>query len=314
MVRLVSTYDGSQGGDEIWTFLAKNTVKYFFSYFGLNRYAFSKLDSGNASLPELIIESSGYKLVQDHTGAVISAAVEGRALSALIQDFKRSGNLLGNYRITQGNGRYYVVFKGNQKLRSLIKGTRYLTDNPLVISLGIASPSEMLKGAARSNIFITLIISGGGNSIKWIFLEEYLWTNFLSDISIDLLKGGLSILAGVAAAYFTAKSMPRVIISRLVGLAVGIGTGVGLNQIENDQIEKSAVSMAQEIAFTYLTAYDAMSNPIGFVSEKGEQAKDLMICSVSNTGDWAINKAENIIRDNVNRILRQFLNPPRRLY
>ncbi len=172
----------------------------------------------------------------------------------------------------------------------------------------------MLKGAVRSNAYITLIISGGGNGIKWIFLEEYLWTNLLSDISIDLLKVGLAVLAGAAATYFSAKFFTSVIVAKAAGLFIGISTGVGLAFLPNDDVSKGFSNMAQEMALVYFTVYDAALNPLGFVNEKGEQAKDLMICTTTGAAGWAVIKIEAIIRDNVNRKLRQLLNPPSRLY
>ncbi len=272
--------------------------------------AFAQLESNNQSLPQLIFESSGYKLIQDNLGTLISSTLESRALRVIIEDFRRSGNVLGDYRITQGNGRHHVIFKGNHKLRTLVKGTRYLVSNPLIIQLGIASPAEMLKEGVKQNAFITLIISGSTNGIRWFFDETYIWTHFISNVSIDLMKAALAVLAGVAAMYVAGKRISRVITVKGIGLGIGLITGAIAGTIQNDSIQDATSHMAQEIANTYVQVYGAISNPNGVITETGERAKDILICST----DAAIERVEIIIRDNINRALRPYTNPIHRLY
>lgn len=272
--------------------------------------AFAQLELNNPSLPQLIFESSGYKLVQDNLGTLISAAMDSRLLKVMIEDFRRSGNLLGDYRITQGNGRYHVIFKGNHRLRTLVKGTRYLSSNPLMIQLGIALPSEMLKEGIKQNTFITLIISGSTNGIRWIFDETYIWTHFISNISIDLMKAALAVLAGVAAMYVVGMRFTNVFTVKTTGLVVGVVIGERLGRIQNKSIQAAATQMAQEISRTYIQVYGAISNPAGVIIETGERGKDVLICSAES----GIERVEMIIRDNINRAVRPYINPIHRLY
>ncbi|QEW08000.1 hypothetical protein [Nitrincola iocasae] len=272
--------------------------------------AFAQLESNNPSLPQLIFESSGYKLVQDNLGTLISTAMDSRVLRVMIEDFRRSGNLLGDYRITQGNGRYHVIFKGNHKLRTLVKGTRYLVSNPLMIQLGIASPAEMLKGAAKNNAYITLIISSSGNGFKWIFDETYIWTHFISNISIDLMKAALAVLAWVATMYVVKINTSRVILAKGAGLFIGFVAGYGAGRVSNESIQEASSQMAQDIAQTYVQVYGAISNPVGVITETGERAKDILICSA----DAAIERIDIIIQDNINRAIRPYINPIHRFY
>lgn len=272
--------------------------------------AFAQLEPNNPSLPQLIFESSGYKLVQDNLGTLISTSMDSHVLRVIIEDFRRSGNLLGDYRITQGNGRYHVIFKGNHKLRTLVKSTRYLSSNPLMIQLGIASPAEMLKGAAKNNAFITLIISGSGNGLRWIFDETYIWTHFISNISIDLMKAALAVLAGVATMYVVNINTSRVVLAKGAGLLVGFVSGYSAGRVSNKSIQETSSEIAQDIARTYIQVYGAISNPAGVIIETGERAKDILICSAES----GIERVENIIRDNINRAVRPYINPIHRFF
>lgn len=179
-----------------------------------------------------------------------------------------------------------------------------------MIQLGIAVPAEMLKSGIKQSTFITLIISGGTHGIRWVFDDAYIWTHFVSNISIDLMKAALAALAGVAAMYIAGKRATQVIVVKLWGVFVGFSAGYGASLISNESIQDATTQMAQDIAQTYVQVYGAISNPSGVIIETGDRAKDVLICSA----DVAFERVETIIRDNINRAVRPFINPIQRFY
>jgi len=66
----------------------------------------------------------------------------------LADDLKKGGSILSQYEITQNGNKSYIKFKGNHKLRSLIKGTRYLSNNAKMIALGVGKAG--MKASAKA--------------------------------------------------------------------------------------------------------------------------------------------------------------------
>src|SRR5690625_7115411 len=59
-----------------------------------------------------------------------------------------SGNEQNYYYVTQHNGKQSIVFKGNQRLRKIITGTRYLANNSRIMKLGIGG--DAMKATLKS--------------------------------------------------------------------------------------------------------------------------------------------------------------------
>lgn len=68
--------------------------------------------------------------------------------------------------------------------------------------------------------------------------------------------------------------------------------------------------MIQLTVHSNIQVYGAISNLAGLITETGERAKDVLICSAES----GIERIENIIRDNINRAVRPYINPIYRLY
>ena len=68
--------------------------------------------------------------------------------------------------------------------------------------------------------------------------------------------------------------------------------------------------MIQLTVYSNMKVYGAISNPAGVIIETGERAKDVLICSAES----GIERVEIIIRDNINRAVRPYINPLHRLY
>lgn len=178
-------------------------------------------------------EITGLSIAQ---GALAAGAAYGSAVKdtpsfiALANDFKRSGNILGRYELSIRNGKQYISFKGNHKVRTILKGTRYLAANTQVVNVGVGK--EALKQGAKGGFFISVFFSITLNSINWIFEADYRWTNWLATTSTDIVKAVIGAIAGVlfGLALVTFGSVAVVAIGG--GILVGVIVGIVLKEID----------------------------------------------------------------------------------
>lgn len=185
-------------------------------------------------LTGLDISLAALEFSRDYGANLKDAAI----LAALGADLARSGNVLSHYYVTQHNGKHYIVFKGNQRLRKIITGTRYLANNSRIMKLGIGG--DAMKATLKSGVMVSVIFSTSLNSIKWLFEEDYRWTDWLGHLSVDVTKIIVASVAGYLAAtalsgaiIATASTAP-VIIPITVGLFVCVYAGYKLNQLDTD--------------------------------------------------------------------------------
>lgn len=161
-----------------------------------------------------------------------SAIKDTPSFLALANDFKKSGNILGKYTMSMRNGKEYISFKGNHKLRSIVRGTRYLTSNTQVINIGIGK--DGLKSSLRGGFFISVFFSVTLDTINWIFDDNYRWTNWLGTVSTDVVKAVVGIAAGAIIGFTLATLTFPVVLTVGAGFVVGIVVSKKLNQIDEE--------------------------------------------------------------------------------
>src|SRR5690625_4036376 len=154
-------------------------------------------------LTGLDISLAALEFARDYGANLKDAAI----LAALGADLARSGNVLSHYYVTQHNGKHYIVFKGNQRLRKIITGTRYLANNSRIMKLGIGG--DAMKATLKSGVMVSVIFSTSLNSIKWLFEEDYRWTDWLGHLSVDVTK----IIVASVAGHFAGGALPGAIIA-----------------------------------------------------------------------------------------------------
>jgi hypothetical protein len=166
-----------------------------------------------------------------HATTYGSAIKDTPSFIALANDFKRSGNILGKFELSTRNGRQYISFKGNHKVRNILQGTRYLANNTKVVNVGIGK--EALKQSAKSGFYISIFFSITLNSINWIFEEKYRWTNWVATTSTDVVKALIGALAGILNGSFISTVGAVAVVAIGTGIVVGVTISLGLNAIDN---------------------------------------------------------------------------------
>lgn len=195
-----------------------------------------------AEIKQYLSEVTGLSLAQI---SLANAATFGSAIKdtpsflAIYNDFKRSGNIFGKYEPITRNGKKYIVFKGNHKVRTILRGTRYLANNTQVVNVGVGK--EALKQGAKSGFYISVFFSVTLNSINWLFEEDYRWTNWLATTSTDIVKAVIGALAGIFAGIALASGTVAVVAIGS-GIIIGVIVSMGLNSIdERLKITKSFI-------------------------------------------------------------------------
>lgn len=205
----------------------------------------------NARYQELL-GNENVELIKSQGINVAGLARDSKNIAVLMRDFKRSGNVLGRYTTSVRAGRKYIIFKGNHKLREIIRGTRYTASNPMIMKLGIG-----LRGATtlvKGSMVVTLIVSPLINSLSWLFDPKFGWQDFLKGMASDLVLAFLAAVAGALVAGILSLSVSTVVLPIVAGLAVMVGTGVTLGIMNLDGSLTDAMIDSAVKTYEYLSS------------------------------------------------------------
>lgn len=247
----------------------------------------------------LQLTQTGFEVVDAHGATITNALIDAKVMAALGTDMKRSGNVLGAFRISVHNGRQYIIFKGNPRLRSQIRGTRYRLNNPTVVKMGIGNAG--LKNAAKGGVFVTVVISAGVNTLSWIFDESFGWRDFLSNMAEDTVKAALAATAGYFAAKAVAATTGFALLSYGTGYFVGLAAGFGLEEIRREDVEQ----FSEQVAKLYRQSATLLSDPQAYMKYGVLKAEDAAICTVAATGGVVVEAVQKSISDRINELMRR---------
>ncbi|WP_111643181.1 hypothetical protein [Marinimicrobium alkaliphilum] len=225
-------------------------------------------------LRDLGVELSELSLgaARDHAVNAKGAAV----LTILARDLVRSGNIMSEYYITSRAGKQYIIFKGNHKLRAVLKGTRYLATNTKIMKFGIGG--QALKRGAKSGFVISMIFSVSLHTIHWVFEESYRWSNWVVNVSIDATKIALASIAGYLAAKGAAATAlavfgaSPVILPIAAGLVVCVGVAWMLNRSGFDEEVERIVSFIEHYENSVRNLDETIADGIYYVIEETGRA------------------------------------------
>jgi len=139
----------------------------------------------------------------------------------------------GQLLIKEYGGKRYVVFKGRPGIRKIFRGTRYLAENPKVVRMAVG-PSG-LEQAVKGGFVLTVVLSIGIEVFEYFIRDTATLSHLLGTITSDIVKIGISSIAGAAAglAVGSAAVVGSIAAAPLIAaIAVGIITGWALNEID----------------------------------------------------------------------------------
>lgn len=239
-----------------------------------------------------------FQLADEYGATVVAASADAKVLAALGRDMQRSGNLLGQYKIRPHNGKNYIVFKGNHRLRSTIKGTRYGLKNPTIVKMGIGP--DGLKHTAKGGVYITLIVSASLNTIAWIFDEDFGWKDFLANIAEDVVKAAIAALAGFLAGVVIVKTTGMAVLASAAGIVVGVVFGLRISSLTYDDVRK----FAEEVSGAFHRSLSVLQHPKVFFNQQVQKAEDVAYCTIQAAGELVVTAASSFVRQRVDEFLR----------
>lgn len=153
-------------------------------------------------------------------GGYLPVFSDSAALGALALEMKRGGNILGKYRVANYSGKSYVILEGYAGLRSQLLGTRYLANNPRVISMAIGKAGA--ANAIKGGVVITVIFSLAFHSLDQLINDNATWHDFVSGVTVDLV----SVAAGSAIAWSAVSAVVGATAMVAIGpIAIVVVTG-----------------------------------------------------------------------------------------
>lgn len=207
-----------------------------------------------------------------------SAIHDVRSFYLLAEDLKRGGAILSKYEINQHANKSYIKFKGNHKLRSLIKGTRYLSDNAKIIALGIGK--EGIKASAKAGVVVTVVYSVVFRTLELALTKNYSVANWIVNLSADVVIASIAATLGYVGGKMLV-GVGIVLIPLAAGVFISIAVGIGLGMLDGRyQIrEKILESLNKHIM---LLAYEDINQ----VKQKANAQKAMHQLSHSSFGGY----------------------------
>ncbi len=155
---------------------------------------------------------------------MIPLGLDGVALGAVALEMQRGGSVFSKYQIKTYNGKPNVIFKGYSGLRSHLTGTKYLANNPKVVSFGIGK----LGGAKaiKGGFIATVIISATFHSFEQMLNDKASWHDFVGGLSVDV--GIAAVASGIAwgaVATYVGGAVAMVAVGPLLAVVV-VGTAL----------------------------------------------------------------------------------------
>ena len=165
-------------------------------------------------------------------GSYVPALADTKVLAALAYDLHKGGSVFTTYQVKTYSGRAYVMFKGYPGLRSQLTGSRYLANNPKVVSLGIGKLGA--AKAIKGGLVFSVVFSVAFHSIEQLLNDRATWHDFVAGVSVDVV----SAVAGSAIAWSTVSTVVGATAMATIGpialvVVVGIGATYALSTISD---------------------------------------------------------------------------------
>lgn len=140
--------------------------------------------------------------------------------------------ITGQAYIKEVKGKKYIIFKGNQRLRPNLKGTRYLAENAKVKCF-VVGTKDIIEDAAKGTkvaviAFIAIDIAMECTS------DHFSLASLGVRVSSDVLQAVVSTAVGVEAGVFVASVFGApVVITFIVVVAAGFAMGMILTELDS---------------------------------------------------------------------------------
>lgn len=161
-------------------------------------------------------------------GSYMPALADTKVLAVLAYDLRKGGGLFTSYQIKTYSGRSYVIFKGYAGLRSQLNATRYLANNPKVVSLGVGQLGA--AKAIKGGLVLSIVFTVAFHSVEQLLNDRSTWHDFVAGVSVDVV----SAVAGSAIAWSTVSTVVGAAAMATIGpIAIVVVVGIGATYVLN---------------------------------------------------------------------------------
>lgn len=185
------------------------------------------------------------------------------------------------------DGKKYVILKGYAGTREIFRGTRYLINNPTIIRMAIG-PKGIISSAKQGTL-VGFVLSVGLEVFEYLINDEATISSLLGTVSTDIIKIGLSAIAGAAmglavgsfAILGTVGAAPLI-----AAIIVGVVTGKVLDKIDSKYgVTKAIIQAYKEIGINLNEIEYKFNRNLNWLNSNPEMIKCLFSpCSGTRYG------------------------------
>ncbi|PHM49078.1 hypothetical protein [Xenorhabdus miraniensis] len=152
----------------------------------------------------------------DPASSFFGNMLESIGLVKVINEFKSLGVKAREYKV---KGVTYIKITGKESVRKFITGSDYRIDNPKILKIGIGSKGIVngILGGIKHSIYFSLAY----RAIEWIMKDEYALADFLGNVTVDVAKLAITILATLVIGKVVTAPLLAIGAS-IVGISVGL--------------------------------------------------------------------------------------------
>ncbi|MBL4798109.1 MAG: hypothetical protein JKY50_11890 [Oleispira sp.] len=199
-------------------------------------------------------------------------------------------------------GKPHIILKGRPGLRTIFTGTKYGIKNPKVVSMGLGKAGAI--AATKQGGIVTVILLTIYRVVDFFLSDESTLSRLVGTLATDIVKVGITTAASIGGAVimggFTLAVGPI-----LAVIVVGIGVSVLLEYVDNSLgITNRVISGLDELG----------DGAESFIVAQKKQVRKVVDRTVNQVIDHAIESAQALAINWVQRTLKEYLSTSRRIW
>jgi len=182
----------------------------------------------------------------------------------------------------------------------ILTGTKYGINNPKVVTMGLGKAGAL--GAAKMGGMISIVLLSVYRVVDYFLTDRATLSRLVGSLAVDIVKVGITTGTSIAIAAGVAALTTLAIGPIIAVIVVGILVTTALNMLDT----------RYNITDRVVAGLDELSdNTISFINRKKRNFKNTTNEVVDSVIDYAIESAQRMVINFINRNLRKFTLIPR---
>lgn len=245
--------------------------------------------SSNGSIKEAW---GGIKNKIEFSAGYYASADDLRTFTKLLGEL---GGVASKVYIKNYGGKPHIILKGNQKLRSVLTGTKYGVNNAKIITMGLGRSGAI--NAAKSGGILSIVLLTVYRVANYFLTDQATLSQLVGSLATDIVKVGIATGASVGAA-FLAGGFTIAVGPILAVVIVGVFVSWGVSQIDQHYgITDRVIDGLDELG----------ENARTYLLQKKKTAITIANKVTDSLIDYAIDSARNVIIDLSRYYLQKYI-------